>query len=46
MVEIIEKIDLTDNERNNFAKDILKDAGSFAMGVVILGAAILGVDKL
>ena len=46
MVEIIEKIDLTDNERNNFAKDILKGAGSLAMGVVILGAAILGVEKL
>lgn len=42
MIEIAEKIDMANDKHNLFAKDVLKRIGNVTLGVVVLGAAILG----
>lgn len=42
MLEIAEKIDTVNDKHNTFIKDILTTVGGVAVGVVVLGAAVLG----
>ncbi len=42
MIAVAEKIDAVNDKHQIFVKDILKKVGNVALGVVILGVAILG----
>ena len=44
MIEVADKISAKDTENKAFMDKMMKYGTSFAMGVVVLGAAILGVN--